>query len=150
MLEGARGSGVAAFMKQKNRHTEQPELAPYHFLLGNLYASQMLSSLATAEDRACFLLAESEYFEAIRLDAGEHRYRINLGNLYFRNGSYREAWTRYSEALDLAETFPHHYHAPPDIKHNRLPAPGMSFQAPNLPVLVDECGRLGDLSETNG
>jgi tetratricopeptide (TPR) repeat protein len=79
----------------------RPEVAPYHFLLGNLYASQMLSSLATAEDRACFLLAESEYFEAIRLDAGEHRFRINLGNLYFRNGSYREAWTRYREALDL-------------------------------------------------
>jgi len=27
----------------------------------------------------------------------------------------------------LATTFPHHKHLPPDIKHNRIPAPEMSF-----------------------
>lgn len=38
----------------------------------------------------------------------------------------------------LATTFPHHRHLPPDIKHNRIPAPEMSFTRPNLPVLVRE------------
>jgi hypothetical protein len=38
----------------------------------------------------------------------------------------------------LAPTFPHHKHIPPDIRHHRVPAPGMSFVAPNLPVLLKE------------
>ena len=38
----------------------------------------------------------------------------------------------------LAGTYPHHKHIPPDIKHHRVPAPGMSFIQPNLPVLIQE------------
>lgn len=38
----------------------------------------------------------------------------------------------------LAETFPHHKHVPPDIKRNRIPAPGMSFNQPNLPAIIRE------------
>ena len=38
----------------------------------------------------------------------------------------------------LASTFPHHKHIPPDIKHNRIPAPKMSFTRPNLSVLLQE------------
>ena len=41
----------------------------------------------------------------------------------------------------LATTHPHHKHVPPDIKHNRLPAPSLSFTEPNLPVLVAEIER---------
>ena len=43
----------------------------------------------------------------------------------------------------LASTFPHHKHVPPDIKHNRVPAPEMSFERPNLPVLLREIEDLG-------
>ncbi len=39
---------------------------------------------------------------------------------------------------DLAETHPHHKHVPPDIKHNRLPAPGIAFMHSNLPCLISE------------
>ena len=39
---------------------------------------------------------------------------------------------------DLASTFPHHKHVPPDIKHNRIPASEMSFTRPNLPALIQE------------
>ena len=42
----------------------------------------------------------------------------------------------------LAATHPHHKHVPPDIKHNRVPAPHMSFTQPNLPVLVLEIETL--------
>jgi hypothetical protein len=38
----------------------------------------------------------------------------------------------------LASSHPHHKHVPPDIKHNRIPAPQMSFMEPNLPVLIQE------------
>jgi len=39
---------------------------------------------------------------------------------------------------ELAATHPHHKHVPPGIKHNRIPAPGMSFSQPNLPLLIRE------------
>jgi len=45
--------------------------------------------------------------------------------------------------LELASTFPHHKHLPPDIRHHRVPAPGMSFEHPNLPFLMREILGLG-------
>ena len=42
----------------------------------------------------------------------------------------------------LASTHPHHKHIPPDIKHNRIPAPGFSFTEPNLPRLIGEIEQL--------
>lgn len=50
----------------------------------------------------------------------------------------------HPENPDLAETFPHHRHEPPDIKHNRKPASGISFTEPNLPALIADCIALGD------
>jgi hypothetical protein len=38
----------------------------------------------------------------------------------------------------LASSHPHHKHVPPDIKHNRIPAPNLTFTAPNLPFLIEE------------
>lgn len=38
----------------------------------------------------------------------------------------------------LASTAPHHKHVPPDIKHHRIPAPGLSFTSPNLIFLIRE------------
>ena len=43
---------------------------------------------------------------------------------------------------ELASTFPHHFHEEPSIKQNRKPAEGISFNAPNLPRLVEACIRL--------
>ncbi len=43
---------------------------------------------------------------------------------------------------DLQSTHPHHKHIPPDIKHNRVPAPDMSFSGPNIPVLIREIEAL--------
>jgi len=61
----------------------------------------------------------------------------------------------HPELPELASTFPHHQHEPPDpstgrrgepaepsgqsIKHHRRPAPGISFHAPNLPTLIGDC-----------
>lgn len=49
----------------------------------------------------------------------------------------------HPEIPDLSSTFPHHFHAPPGIKHNRHPAPGIGFAEPNLPALCEE---IADLS----
>ena len=46
--------------------------------------------------------------------------------------------------LTLASSYPHHKHVPPDIKHHRIPAPGVCFTRPNLPVLMHEIGDLVD------
>ena len=43
---------------------------------------------------------------------------------------------------NLAVTFPHHKHVPPDIKHNRIPAPKLSFRQPNLPAVIQEMEEL--------
>lgn len=50
----------------------------------------------------------------------------------------------HPELALLASTFPHHRHEVPDIKHNRRPAPGITFQAPNLPTLIADCLALGN------
>lgn len=43
---------------------------------------------------------------------------------------------------ELASTHPHHKHVHPNIKRNRLPAPGISFEQPNLPLLIQEIEQI--------
>lgn len=50
----------------------------------------------------------------------------------------------HAEIPALAHTFPHHLHDHPDIKHNRQPAPRISFAQPNIEALVDDCRELGE------
>lgn len=42
----------------------------------------------------------------------------------------------------LTFNHPHHKHIPPDIKHNRIPAPDLRFDGPNLPFLIREVEAL--------
>ncbi|MEW5958337.1 MAG: DUF6516 family protein [Chloroflexota bacterium] len=42
----------------------------------------------------------------------------------------------------LVSSHPHHKHVPPNIKRNRIPAPQMNFEQPNLPVLIQEIEEL--------
>lgn len=49
----------------------------------------------------------------------------------------------------LASTHPHHKHVHPGIKHNRIPAPGLSFDQPNLPFLIEEIERELLTSQTS-
>lgn len=43
---------------------------------------------------------------------------------------------------ELQITHPHHKHVPPDLKHHRIPAPGLSFVRPNLPLIIVEVEQL--------
>lgn len=45
----------------------------------------------------------------------------------------------HPEIESLKSTFPHHRHEPPNIKQNRVPAPGISLDAPNLHTLIRDC-----------
>ncbi|MFZ0548237.1 MAG: DUF6516 family protein [Candidatus Promineifilaceae bacterium] len=49
----------------------------------------------------------------------------------------------------LQSTHPHHKHISPDIKHNRIPAPGMTFVQPNLPKIIGEVEELIQKIKTN-
>ncbi|MDL1896916.1 hypothetical protein FBQ82_11605 [Anaerolineae bacterium CFX7] len=50
----------------------------------------------------------------------------------------------HPEIESLQATFPHHQHNPPNIKQNRQPAPGISFDTPNLHTLIRDCVALGE------
>ena len=52
----------------------------------------------------------------------------------------------HPDDANLAATFPHHKHVPPDIKHHRIPAPNIGFEQPNLPELIREIQETGDVS----
>ncbi|NUM47827.1 MAG: hypothetical protein HUU38_24235 [Anaerolineales bacterium] len=84
---------------------------------------------------------ELRVFEHIDLSDGEI---LDYGYTIYR-GDEKIRWydpQPHPENAALAATFPHHFHEAPDIKHNRQPAPGISFEAPNLPTLIADCLRL--------
>jgi len=83
---------------------------------------------------------ELRVFEAIDFVAGE---TLDYGYTVYR-GEERAYWYDPQEHPgdpSLASTFPHHKHVPPNIKRNRVPAPPLSFEQPNLPFLIEEIER---------
>lgn len=42
----------------------------------------------------------------------------------------------------LQSSHPHHKHIHPDIKRNRIPAPEIQFDRPNIIWLIEEAGKL--------
>jgi hypothetical protein len=85
---------------------------------------------------------ELRIVEALDFKAGQIRH---YSYAVFR-GEEKVRWydsQPHPENPDLSSTFPHHYHTPPDIKHNRHAAPGISFESPNLPTLIADCLALG-------
>jgi len=61
------------------------------------------------------------------------------------NGEQKSAWydsQPHPNDPELETTNPHHKHIQPDIKHNRVPAPNMSFEKPNLNILIEEVSSL--------
>ena len=67
---------------------------------------------------------------------------------YFYELSYQDEPLWWYDSMphpdipDLQSTQPHHKHIPPDIKHHRIPAIGLSFAGPNLPQLIAEAESL--------
>jgi hypothetical protein len=89
-----------------------------------------------------FELQVSEVVDFVAGRISDYSYTVFLG-------SERVRWydpQPHPEIPTLASTYPHHYHVPPDIKRNRLPAEGISFTEPNLPILIAEIARLSPSS----
>jgi hypothetical protein len=86
---------------------------------------------------------ELRMVEALDFKSG----RIQRYSYTILRGTEKVRWydpEPHPEASELADTFPHHRHEPPDIKHNRRPAPGISFTTPNLATLIADCVQLGE------
>jgi len=93
------------------------------------------------------LTGELLFLDGYRLVVYE-RLTWDTGPLTIEDYSY-EVWRNAEELywydsqphpgdLALASTDPHHKHVPPDIKHHRVPAPGLGVTIPNLPFLIRE------------
>lgn len=110
------------------------------------------STVAVWSDSPYTSVAEGEVFfinglrlrmrEEVDLDAGliiSYGYEVYLGEerLYWYDDF------PHPNDPTLASTLPHHKHVPPDIKHNRVPAPNISFTRPNLAVLIHEIEEAG-------
>jgi hypothetical protein len=105
------------------------------------------STVAIWSDSGGTGIAEGEVFFAhgIRLRLREELdFEASLLTSYgyeVYRGSERLFWYDdfpHPDDPSLASTFPHHKHVPPDIRHHRIPAPGLNFTAPNLPALLEE------------
>jgi Family of unknown function (DUF6516) len=90
--------------------------------------------------------------ERLMLDAGALRI-VSYGYEVWR-GAEKLYWydsQPHPNDPSLAGADPHHKHIPPDIKHNRLPAPELSFTQANLPFLIAEIEQalLGDATPSS-
>lgn len=95
----------------------------------------MNDPLRTPEDYELFLYTLTDQFPSVR--------RSTV--VFIRRGA---TLARVTNDPALQITHPHHKHIPPDIKHNRAPAPEMSFNQPNLPALIREIETLIKKIET--
>lgn len=77
-----------------------------------------------------------EVFELI--DFAARRIRTYSYEMY-RNGEqvcWYDAW-EHPEIPELKATFPHHKHVLPNLRNNRVSAPGISFESPNVDVVLE-------------
>ena len=122
--------------------TDSPldSLADYSHFMAELLdrPSVIRSTVAVWSDSPYTGIAEGEVFfsngirlrlrEELDFDAGliaSYGYEVHQGmeRIYWYDDFH------HPKDPALASTLPHHKHVPPDIKHNRIPAPEMSFSS---------------------
>ncbi len=69
-------------------------------------------------------------------------YDALMSNQLERYDEYDETRTDFSRWKGIYETWQRRKHVPPNIKRNRIPAPGISFTTPNLPQIIRELEEL--------
>lgn len=76
------------------------------------------------------------------VDFAAHRIRTYSYEIYSSGEKvcWYDSW-EHPENPSLAATFPHHRHVLPDLRNNRMPAPGISFESPNLDVVLGDLRR---------
>ena len=112
--------------------------------MSTLTVIRQASDVATVEGEPFFRNGlRMRVLEVVRFDLTPPRF-ARYGYEVWR-GSQKLYW--YDSQVHpndpaLAATEPHHKHIPPDIKHHRIPAPGLSFTRPNLLLLIEEAEKL--------
>ena len=100
------------------------------------------ATLAKVEGRIeCRGNLRVEVFELI--DFADHRIRTYSYEVFV--GEEKVCWYdhwEHPEIPALRTTFPHHQHRLPDLRNNRVPAPGISFRSPNLDVVLADLRAL--------
>ncbi len=135
-----------------NQFQSLREYEEYVYRLPQQYPSISYSTLVLVRRgrRTAILHGELAFQDGIRLGIRE-RLSFDADVLTIEDYGY-EFWQNeikivwydsqpHPDNPSLASTHPHHKHVPPDIKHNRIPAPGLSFERPNLPFLIEEIER---------
>jgi hypothetical protein len=125
------------------------EYETYVYTLQQRYAAIERSTLVLARRGlgVAILSGELHFRAGYRLTIYEI-FTWDAGALLIQRYSY-EAWLANEKLYwydpqphphepGLASTHPHHKHVPPDIKRNRIPAPGLRFDQPNLSFLIEE------------
>jgi hypothetical protein len=76
------------------------------------------------------------------IDFAAKRIRTYSYEVYRRNEKicWYDSW-EHPEIPTLATTFPHHKHIQPNLRDNRVPASGISFESPNLDVVLEDIRR---------
>jgi hypothetical protein len=136
-----------------NPFSSRPEYEAYIYGLPARYRLILSSTLVAVRRSAAVVIVKGEvHFAAgFRLSLIEYS-TFHAGPGIITGYSY-EVWQGATKLYwydsqahphdpTLASTHPHHEHIPPDIKHNRIPAPGLSFTQPNLPLLIQEIEQL--------
>ena len=102
-------------------------------------------TLYSVSPRHLVVRGELEFAGGIRLRVAERidtaRARMTWYSYAVLRGAEELYWydpQPHPDDPSLASTFPHHKHVPPNIKRNRMPAPGISFTRPNLPFVIHE------------
>ncbi len=120
------------------------------YSLQERYASVRRSTLVLASIGSTLAKLEGQviFDSDVVLDVWE---LVDFETGQIRNYSYeiyhaseKIAWYdpfEHPHIAELASTYPHHKHILPDLKHNRISAPGISFGQPNLPTLIEEIER---------
>ena len=129
------------------------EYEEFVYRLQQLFPSIVMSTLVVSPRaaRQAKVVGEIGFSNGYKLVIRE-RLTTETGPLLIERYSY-EAWHNtdllywydsqaHPNNPDLASTHPHHKHVPPDIKHNRIPAPGLSFTRPNLSFLIAELEQI--------
>ena len=136
-----------------NHFPSLPKYEEFIYNLSDFYPSVLASTLVVVRRSAkqALIAGEIRFANGYRLtvseivDFADNQFVITRYGYEGWQGNQKLYWydsQPHPGNPDLALNHPHHKHVPPDIKHNRVPAPALRFEQPNLPFLIQEMEQI--------